>query len=106
MNKKMILSLILFSALFTQGCWVYGQGETTGYIYAVDDGIFWDKVWYKSSLDSSESDCYLLNDNNLKQQLRSISGDSKVKLTYDRHLATIGVCDDATDDEIISIQII
>ena len=60
MKKILITVILLAGLLLLSGCWVYGQGQTVGYVYAVDDGAFWDIVWYKSSLESSQSDCYLL----------------------------------------------
>lgn len=103
---KIITTLTIL--LLLSGCIIYGEGETIGYIYAVDDGIFWDKVWYKSNLESSESDCYLLSttDDELKDTLRQISGNTKVKLRYRRHLMTVASCPSGTetDDEITSIE--
>jgi hypothetical protein len=108
MKRTISLSILILCLLFLSGCWVYGKGETVGYIYAVDDGIFWDKVWYKSSLESSESDCYLLKDDNIKQQLRDLPNGIKVKLSYDRHFITIASCPEGTDteDEINGFEIV
>lgn len=107
-KKAILLACLVLMLSFTTGCIKYGKGETVGYVYAVDDGVLWDKVWYKSSLESSESDCYLIDDSNLKNQLRELSGtDTKVKLKYDRHLFTASMCPEGagTDDEITSIEI-
>lgn len=106
--RQLLIIGLLISLLLLAGCWVYGKGETTGYIYAIDDGIFWDKVWYKSNLQSSESDCYLIKNDALKEQLRSISANTTVKLSYNRHLFTIASCPEGTgtDDEITQYQVI
>ena len=109
MIKKLILiTIILSTLLLTTGCGKYGTGETIGYVYAVDDGILWDKVWYKSNLESSESDCYLIKNDNIKEQLKKISGKAKVKLFYDRHFMTIANCPEGTgtDDEITRFELI
>jgi hypothetical protein len=90
-------------ALLLAGCGKFGTGETVGYVYAVDDGIFWDKVWFKTSLESSESDCYLIDDNNLKSQLQEAITTNKVKLTYAKHFFTLADC---PNDEITSFEII
>jgi hypothetical protein len=110
MNKILKIGLILTLLLMLPSCIIYGKGETIGYIYAVDDGIFWDKVWYKTNLESSESDCYLLNtDNvNLKEELRQLSGKVKLKLHYQRHFMTWAMCPDgtSTEDEIMYFEVI
>lgn len=107
--KKIILALLLISlCLLTSGCWKYGKGESVGYTYAVDDGIVWDKVWFKPSLQSSESDCYLIKDDALKQQIRDLPQDTKIKIYYDRHFITIAMCPEGTgtDDEIVRYEIL
>ena len=109
MKRIILILLLLILIISLTGCWRYGKGQTVGYIYAVDDGIiFWDKVWYKSSLDSSESDCYLINNDSLKKQLTEITGKQKVKIYYDRHYFTLANCIDQalTNDEIISFEVI
>lgn len=107
--KKIIMCLLLISTMLLAGCGIYGKGETTGYIYAVDDGLLWGKVWYKSSLDSSESDCYLIRDYALKEQLRELADDNvRIKLKYNRHFATLSACPEGTgtDDEIIGFEVL
>jgi len=108
MMKKILILLLLILPLFLGGCIVYGKGQSTGYIYAVDDGVIWDKVWYKSSLQSSESDCYLIDNDFLKEELRELPAGTQIKLYYKRHLATIAICPEgtSTDDEITSYEII
>lgn len=106
--KKMLLLIACCSLLFLTGCWVYGSGQTTGYVYAVDDGIIWDKIWFKSSLESSQSDCYLIQTDNLKDKLRNMDVDTQVTLHYKRHLITMSICPEGTgtNDEITSFEIV
>ena len=108
MKTKITIMVLMILSVITTGCVTYGIGETVGYIYAVDDGIMWDKVWFKSSLESSQSDCYLIEDAAIKAQLRNVSGDKKVRLHFKRHLITLGFCPEGTttEDEIISFEVI
>lgn len=94
-------------AMTTSGCFIYGKGESIGYIYAVDDGIFWDKIYFKTSLDSSDTDCYLVRNHDIKDKAKLFYGDMKIKLSYDKHLSTIAQCTDSvsTDDEVYNIEI-
>ena len=100
--KKIILCMILISMLLLTGCWRYGEGEAIGYVIAVDDGLMWDKVWFKTSLDTSQEDCYLIDNNNVKSLLKELAGKYKVKIIYDRHFFTLstGCGEDGTSDEI------
>ncbi len=105
--KKLVLGIFLICLMsFFSGCLIYGKGETVGYVYAIEDGILWDKIWYKSSLDSSESDCYLINNDTLKEELKSHAGKDKIKFSYFRHLFTLSLCENNTNDEITSFEII
>ena len=108
MKKILITVILLAGLLLLSGCWVYGQGQTVGYVYAVDDDVLWDIVWYKSSLESSESDCYVIKNDELKQKLRQVSGDQKVKLYYKRHIATWDSCSEKTktNDEIYDFEVL
>ena len=109
MKAKILLgTAMLLSLLFLTGCGVYGKGQTQGYIYAVDDGLLWDEVWFKSSLQSSESDCYLIKDDNLKEQLRSLPAATNIKLYYGRHIFTWSGCPNGTDtsDEITNFEVL
>ena len=105
MHKIFGLFLLL---ILTSGCLRYGSGEAIGYINAVDDGLVWDKVWIKTSLETSTEDCYLVaEDSGVKILLKDLIGE-KVKIKYDRHLSTIGSCPEGTDtsDEIIGFEIL
>lgn len=89
-SKKLITLIPLF--LLLTGCGVFGKGTTTGYIYAVDDDLFTDNLWYKSSLESSESDCYSVRNQALTEELRKIEVGTLLKLYYDRHFFTFWDC--------------
>ena len=103
MKKIILLSLCVLAVLTLQGCAVYGTGETTGYFYAVDDGIIWDYVYYKSSLESSETDFYILREDDLlKTELRNLPPNTFVKFYYNRHFITLGY----SNDEITSYEIL
>lgn len=107
MKRQILLTIISLVSL--TGCVKYGTGETIGYIYAVDDGIIWDKVWYKSSLESSESDCYLLRANSkIKEDIKNASGGAKVRLKYSKHMITASLCPEGTgtSDEVTSIELL
>lgn len=95
--KKLLLLLTL--PMLLAGCYRFGAGETIGYVYAVDDGVFWDTVWFKTSLESSESDCYNLDNDTIKTALREETNGVKLKLTYTKHLLTFG-CE--SGDEVTS----
>jgi hypothetical protein len=47
MKKLLLVGLMCLLAFSLTGCIIYGKGQSTGYVYAVDDGIVWDKVWFK-----------------------------------------------------------
>jgi len=108
MIKQTFIILILIAALFSlTGCIIYGHGSTVGYVYAVDDGIIWDDVWYKSSPQAGgNGDCYMIDNPQLKEQLRQLSSDTKVKLYYDRHLVSLHTCENGVDDEITGFEVL
>lgn len=97
--------LILLLPLLLTGCGVYGTGETIGYVYAVDDGIFWNRVYYKTDLQSSETDCYIFSDDSIGEQLRALSGKDKIKLKYDRHFFAL-TAETCNADEITGIDMV
>lgn len=88
MKTRFTLLSLIAVPLVLSGCGVYGSGTTTGYIYAVDDGPVWSKVWFKTSLEASESDCYVVDSGKVKDDLKPLIGGTKVNLTYRKHLAT------------------
>ena len=102
MNKLLIMVLVI-AALFTTGCYVYGSGKTYGYVTTVEDGIFWDKAWFRAELESSQTDCYVLNSNNLKEQLRQTSeAGQRVEMSYRRHFITLG----CSSDQASSVRVV
>lgn len=105
--KKVLIVLALMAMLLLAGCGRYGRGETVGYIFAIDEDLFWNHVMYKSTLESSSEDCYLVHDGDLAIKLREYAlSSTKVKLTYDRHLLVLGLCPEGTGtgDEIIAVE--
>lgn len=104
--SKMFIFVLLLLPIFLGGCSVYGRGESQGVIYAVDDGIVWDKVFFKPALESTESDCYLIDDDNLKADLRNLPDGTRIKIYYYKHLITVATCDGATEDEIYKYEIL
>lgn len=113
-TKKIILTAVFIGAVIglifgLTGCMRYGDGASTGYVYAVDDGMVWDKVWFKPSLESTESDCYLVQeDSEMKNKLKEVSANQQIKIKYKKHFMTASLCPEGTgtDDEIISFEII
>lgn len=108
MKKSILIIGLLITTLLFSGCVKYGQGEANGIIFAVDDGVVWDKVWFKTSTGTSREDCYLINDNSLKTEFRKLNESTKVKIYYNRHLFTIARCPDgtSTDDEIYKFEVL
>ncbi len=94
----------LFLALLLTGCVRYGTGEITGYPMAVENGFFWDKVWIKSTLESSDQDCLIIAKNSpLSAEIRDqAKAQEKHTYKYDRHLLTL--VDGCYDDEITGYE--
>ncbi len=84
--RALLATLLL--ALVLTGCGRYGTGEITGYPMAIENGFFWDKVWIKSTLESSDQDCLIISKNSqLSEQLRQHAKDQeKHTYQYNRHL--------------------
>lgn len=113
MKKKMktvlaVVGLLISIGIFG-GCMEYGSGASTGYVYAVDDGIIWDKVWFKPSMESTESDCYLVSeDSSIKEDLKNLKSGQQIKIEYKRHFVTLSACPEGTgtEDEIIKFEVV
>lgn len=106
MNVKFLLIFLLLILLLISGCGVYGQGTATGYIVAVDDSIFWDSVWIKTDLASSNEDCYIIRDSNndLGKSLQEAAFEKqRVRIKYSRHLIILKI-EDCLDDEIVGVN--
>jgi len=84
--KKIILTAML---LFLTGCGIYGQGKTYGYVTTIEDGIFLDKVWIRAELESSQTDCYIIDDNYLKNQLFQMAEQKQIKITVSEEIERI-----------------
>ena len=99
---RKVLSAIIFTLLLLTGCFRYGGGEITGYPMAVENGFFWDKVWIKSTLESSDQDCLVIPKNSvLSDEIRQHARDQeKHTYRYSRHLATL--TSNCFNDEITS----
>jgi hypothetical protein len=108
MKKILLAGLMCLLALSLTGCIIYGKGESNGYVYAIDDGIVWDKVWFKPSMASTESDCYLIKDDSIKEELRNLKAGTNIKIHYSRHLFTMSSCPDGTEtnDEITAYELV
>ena len=109
----LLILLIIIPLVFVflnQGVfWKYGTGTSTGVVYAVDDGILFDKVWFKPSAMSTESDCYLLfKDARIKEEFKRIPPESLVKIAYNKYLFTLASCpkNTKTNDIITGFEII
>lgn len=95
MKKKLLIFAVLAGLVLLSGCGVYGGGETQGYITTVEDGIVWDRVYFRADLQSSQTDCYIINDDSLKERLKRTSiNKERISMKYDRHLVTWGCTND------------
>lgn len=59
-------------------------------------------------MDTSQEDCYIIDNDNVKRMLKGLVGKEKVKLIYDRHFFTLsfGCGEDGGNDEITNFEII
>jgi hypothetical protein len=84
------MNRLLFVVLLVSicACGIIGDGKATGYITAVEDGMFWGKVFIKGDAQSSESDCYIIRkDSNMYAELKDLVG-SRVFVVYKKHFLT------------------
>jgi hypothetical protein len=101
MIKKILICLLLIGLMIsTTGCIIYGKGKISGYVTTTENGIFWDKVYIKSSLESSKEDCFLINKNNIIYDELSGYSTTRLNFNYNRHFMTLS--DECYNDEIIS----
>ena len=108
-NLKLLIIIGLLGLLiFVNGCWVYGEGKTYGYITTVEDGIIWDKVRIRAELESSQTDCYVIDDSknsDLQEDLRVSSiNKNRIELSFKRHLWTAS--SGCNNDEVIGFRIV
>ena len=103
MDRRIILvGILALMCLFTTGCWVYGQGQTYGYVTTVEDGgpfeLGWWHAWVRADLASSNTDCYVIKPE-LSQELGQMAAaHQRLKLTFKRHMQTAG----CSNDEIVA----
>lgn len=105
--RKMILFLLIIALMTLTGCGVYGAGKTYGYVTTLESGLFWNFVWVRAELESSQTDCYVFSKDNLylETQLNLMAKNKeRIEMTYKRHLFTLAsIC---LDDEIVSVQVV
>jgi len=102
--KRLLLLLLIVPLL--SGCWRYGIGKTNGYITTVENGIFWDVVYIRAELESSQTDGYIINKNQfkLKEELQQIADNKqRVQLLYQKHVAA---ATGANSDEVVSYKLL
>ena len=104
-NKKILIGLSIVTLMLFSGCVTYGSGETTGYVTTIEDGFFWGKVWIRSDLESSQTNCYLIKKHsNLKDDIIKHSKDkTRITLYFDKHLVTLA---DTNEGEITNLEVI
>lgn len=104
--------ILFFIAVCSSGCWQYSDGKTVGFVTTVEGGIFWDTVFIRAELESSNSNGYAIRKDKreLKEQLlQSSINRERVEVLYSKHIAMARVCDDGNtcnNDEIISMRIV
>ena len=108
MNKTIVLMLIVtFCLVFTTACWVYGKGESVGYITTVEDTgpLFKTKaLWFRAELESSQTDCYVLSPE-LEQQARIFQEQKqKVKIIYNKHFNKVYGFTCSGTDQVVEIK--
>ena len=104
---RILIALILCIVL--SGCWIYGEGSTVGYITTVEDGIFWNTVWIRADVSSSQTNGYAIRkgERDLRKQLLKIAEEhKKVELYFKKHIGMARMGDDVLTDEIIDYKII
>lgn len=72
----------------------YGGASTFGYMTTVEEGIFYDSVWIRSELESSQTDEYCIDgDTNLREVIPElIRNRERVELKFNKHV--FGLCND------------
>ena len=99
-----MLGLICMPLILLSGCIEYGTGKSYGYVTTQEDGILWDKAWFRADLASSNTDCYVVGEDTLlKEQLNKFAEEKqRAVITFNKHLWTWG----CSNDEIINIETI
>ena len=71
-QTKYIIILLLFITIFITGCFTYGDGQQVGYVSAVEKSFFWNKIYIKPTLESTQEDVYVISKSNKKLYDRAI----------------------------------
>jgi hypothetical protein len=112
MKKNLFLLLLPILCFCFSGCWIYGDGASVGYVTTVEDGVFWNSVWFRADLESSNTDAYAIRKNNyeLKKQLLETSRNKqRIEILYKKHVSMArmgGKGDEVRSDEIVGFKII
>lgn len=109
--KILQVLLLVVMCFMMSGCLIYGEGHTVGYVTTVEDGIFWNTVWIRADVTSSQTNGYAVrkdyNGVRLQEELLKISEKhQKVELYFKKHLSMARMGNDTLDDEIVSFKII
>lgn len=56
--------LLLSFLVVLSGCFVVGSGKASGYITAVETGVFWNRVYVKTDIRSSQEKFYVIEKDN------------------------------------------
>lgn len=101
---KKIIAMLLVLMLLVTSCGIYANGKTYGYVTTVESGFFWDRAWVRAELESSQTDCYVI-DESIKYDLEKIAETKqRVELTYRRHFFTMSL--DCLNDEIYKFRVL
>lgn len=103
--------LILVLCFLVSGCLIYGEGHSVGYVTTVEDGFFWDTVWIRADVASSQTNGYAVRKGyasiQLKEQLlRSAENHQKVEIYFKKHLGMARLGDDTLSDEIVNFKLV
>jgi len=113
LGRMKTLFILLILSISMTGCFRYGTGTFDGYVTGTEDAIFWEKVYMKTDLTSSNEDCMVFNkgDDDLHTLLKdSMADKTRVRITYAKHLFIVTGCgDDGQEgflgsDEVVSVE--
>ncbi len=107
--KLLKLATIIIISCMLSGCWIYGEGRTVGYITTVEDGIFWDTVWIRADVTSSQTNGYAIRKSKetLRKELLKTSEEyQKVELHFKKHIFMArSLSQDVLSDEIVGYKL-
>ena len=102
--RKVLLLIVM--CLCLTGCWRYGEGKTLGYVTTIETGIFWDYVWIRSDLQSSQTNAYAIRKDKADFKnalLESSKNKQRIELVYKNHIVLVSNIDPG--GEAISFQV-